>query len=311
MKILLLAFSTFLAYNTKSHAQQHDLSQNYIVISTNGLNLRMDPGTNSEVLLSIPYGEKVRIIEQDEKYLDTIGGHTFYSSGSKTHFSHLTGYWVKINYKGIEGFVFDAYLYVDITDLMDNLDPNINKDFVLLFPGNSCNYNFWFNNKLKWYGIYKLKETVHLKQISLSYYKDYSSELGDVGISTNDNKNLCFIIGSKYSLINESKSGEYSYEWYMNNFDKFPEFYFEENSYGKALILELGKRNQILNPKNEDYLMSPSNIIWKGDLDGDNHPDYIIHFGSKQGRTVLYLSSEAVNNQIVKPVAIFYSGYCC
>ncbi len=63
--------------------------------SSTGLNLRNLPSTDSEVIAKIPDGEMVKLYYKDTEVVN-VGGES--------------GYWVKIQYQDIVGFVFSTYL---------------------------------------------------------------------------------------------------------------------------------------------------------------------------------------------------------
>ena len=87
------------------------------------------------------------------------------------------------------------------------------------------------------------------------------------------------------------------------------EFYTEQNENERLLILRKHGIKQILN---EGFgRQHPSCLYFEGDLDGDGKNDYVISYGVKSSITILYLSSEANRNELIKAVSIFYSGYCC
>ena len=77
----------------------------------------------------------------------------------------------------------------------------------------------------------------------------------------------------------------------------------------QQLVLKNKGIRQIISPSSSTD--GPWNLYWSGDLDGDGQQDYIIQFGDKDARTQLYLSKSAAKNQLVRPVAVYYSGYCC
>jgi hypothetical protein len=54
-----------------------------------------------------------------------------------------------------------------------------------------------------------------------------------------------------------------------------------------------------------------TNIDFIGDIDGDDKMDYILCTEGEQGYNVLFLSSEKKENNLVEPVAHFYTCYCC
>ncbi len=60
-----------------------------------GLRLRESPNTESKVILTIPYNEKVAILDEDDKSVT---------------FENISGKWTKIRYNKNEGWVFGGFL---------------------------------------------------------------------------------------------------------------------------------------------------------------------------------------------------------
>ena len=306
-------------------AMKIDQNQN-AVISPNGLSIRSQPNLKSKKLAVVPFGEKVKI-EDDKSYgWDTIGKYDFAWGGSSNGSFPITGHWVKVKYKDIQGFMFGAYLYnaPDHPNYESEMMKSLNKDFAFFYPGVNCYVNINFQTNMNWYGIYKEDGIYHLKETSISFYKTYSEmtdQMTDFGISTSDNQSLLFIIGSKKPLKEKIVEGE-QWERFSHSFHQYKEKDFEEikkygleikkvdNQSGFSIRLNQGSKSQILNPQQMEISHAMS-IQWVGDLDDDGKLDFIFHYGDKSGQTILYLSSEAKDGQIVKPVAAYFSGYCC
>lgn len=317
MKQILILFIIFLNISNSSFSQNDNPSfeiktTNYTVISTNGVNLRDTPSLKGNKISSIPFGEIVKVIDNQSYGIDTIGSKIFYCNvDSSSCPIPIIGNWVKVSFNNKIGFLYDAYIY-EYTDYIHRSisnTSNFNKDFVLLFHGSWCNYNYWYDSNLNWYGMYSKNSKFYLKKIDVSFYRDRVNELTDMGISSNENKNLLFIIGSKNELKTDLRNGMYSRSFFSNNFNNFAELDYSMEENKPILELNIGKKAQKMN-EIDDYTLYPSGVIWKGDIDGDNKNDYIIHYGEKEGRSILYLSTR-LNNELIKPVSIFYSGYCC
>jgi uncharacterized protein YgiM (DUF1202 family) len=67
------------------------------VAAKNGLNMRESPEEGSNVLIKIPYGTKVTIIQSEEEVKKII------TEG-------MTGYWQKVKYNNKTGYIVDSYL---------------------------------------------------------------------------------------------------------------------------------------------------------------------------------------------------------
>lgn len=84
------------------------LGEKWYVISPRGINLRSNPSEKSSVLAKLINHATVKILEQSKpeiyskiKYLDVKS-----SENNKSGQMILEGRWVKVEYKGIKGFVF-------------------------------------------------------------------------------------------------------------------------------------------------------------------------------------------------------------
>ena len=298
-----------------------DVDQN-VVISPNGLSIRSKPSLESQKLSVVPFGQKVKI-ENNESYgWDTIGTYHYAWGGKKDNQQPISGQWVKAKYKKIEGFMFNAYLghgSYDFVPLESKYLKNINSDYSLLFPGMNCVTNINLNPKMKWYGVYEENGKYILRKANVGFYRIFG-DLLDFGITTSNNKNLAFIIGSKKKLKVKPLKGKFYKEFGYNFFKKSKEDIAElkkygiemmgKNEYSIKLNLKQDSKSQILNPDDLEMSFAVS-LIWAGDLDGDNKLDFIFHFGEKSGQTILFLSTESKDGDIVKPVAAYFSGYCC
>lgn len=302
-----------------------DTNQN-IVISPNGLSIRSQPNLKSKKLAVVPFGKRVQV-ENDKNYgCDTIGKYDFAWGASINESFLISGHWVKVKYKNIQGFMFGAYLSdaPQISNYKSKTINSLNKDFALFYPGVSCSMNINFQPNMKWYGIYKKNGIYNLKKTSISFYRTYSeatNEMSDFGVSTSDNQNLLFIIGSKKSLKEKIIKGEES-ENFTHSFEQYKEKDFETiKKYGLeikkvgnpsrfSIKLNRGSKSQILNPKKMNIAHALS-IKWIGDLDDDGHLDFIFLYEGDIMQSILYLSSAAKDGEIVKPVAIYFNEICC
>lgn len=291
-----------------------DLDGEYFVISTTGLNFREAPKADSNILLTIPFGTKVKVTGKKSFRIDTIGSYGFNNSESNESSKiNIIGNWLKVTYKEKTGYLFDAYLLRSFKNwqaIPNNNKLNLNKKFVLLFPGTWCDFNFWYNPKFKWYGCYREGNQYKLKELDIYFLTNWGDYITDMGISTSHNKDLLFVVGSKTQFSEGEISGKYNPNWWTNNFDEHENIEIKKSKNYNKVVLSSSGREQLLNSHLKNKY-SPSSILWEGDLDKDGKLDYIINYGEKSCRTFLYLSNEANKNQIVKPVSVFFSGYCC
>ncbi len=302
------------------------------VIATNGLNIRKAPDTKSEVVGYAPFGAKVEILSETHFGWDVIGEHTFYTGvGSSDEYSWtepVEGFWVEVEYEGTIGYMFSAYLYYgnEYLDYENEFQNSVNQDFAILYPHFNCADNVVNVPGMIWYGVYQVGDKISLRQVEINYFHDYD-EISSLAVTTKDNEGLMFIIGSKEHLPPGQVFGhtfdkweesifyaDYYYEELnedlMDNFSLNIENFEKEDYIHRELTLNTGGRSQALNPEGYD-LGDPMNLEFIGDLDGDGQQDYIIVYGEEFSQTVLYLSSKAEEGQTVKPVAVYYSGFCC
>lgn len=65
------------------------------VMAFSGLKIRTAPGLESQVLKVIPFGERVNVLEKSE---------------ISENVEWFSGQWIKVEYQGIEGYVFDGFV---------------------------------------------------------------------------------------------------------------------------------------------------------------------------------------------------------
>jgi hypothetical protein len=79
-----------------------------------------------------------------------------------------------------------------------------------------------------------------------------------------------------------------------------------------ALILESEGKRQILHTMNVEYNSGLGVLYWAGDLDRDGKPDFFVDLYVHENveNKILFLSSEAEDNKLVKKVAYFWTTGC-
>jgi len=109
-----------------SFAQNFQANDSLYVWAISGLNMRTTPDLKGEKIMIIPYGEKIKI---ENKKGDLPAMKVLFRKGRKVQEGEgeiydrhtgetmkkipdffIEGHWVKINYRGIEGYLFDGYL---------------------------------------------------------------------------------------------------------------------------------------------------------------------------------------------------------
>jgi len=105
---MLFLFTLIITVSTQGYTQSKD---SLFVYATSGLNIRKTSDPNSEIISNIPYGEKILPdwTEQSENIELRIKT-SRYINNKKTPEFHLSGRMVKIEYKGVVGFVFSGLL---------------------------------------------------------------------------------------------------------------------------------------------------------------------------------------------------------
>lgn len=304
-----------------------------VVIAPAGLNLREKPTLRSNVLRSVPFGETVKIIGSKHFGADTVGTVDFYFNASDQLTSiPISGYWLKVSHQGMQGFMFSAYLDKAVNRVSAG-DEALNRDYLLLFPEVSCIANYAYYPGWHWYGYYKSETGFFRKEIEVSFYNLIDQEMiagnTNIVISGSNNKFLQFIIGSRSSLPEKYKTpvyfvGNAGISVYSMNYNDFAIDSIlrqcnlrvglnANDSYNsiEKVILERQGTAQEIGSAEMGLDAAIFSVLWCGDIDGDNKNDYIIHYGEKGSKTILYLSKASEKGQLIKPVAVFYSTYCC
>ncbi len=283
----------------------------YTVIANNGLNLRSDSNLTSSVLLTIPFLSQVEKLEKE------IIPNSDLSTQTK-----IEGKWVKVKFKNKVGYVFDLYLIGHSDNQLSEEEERQNNDFGVTFVGSNCIYNIHVNPRIVWKGVYKINNQFFIKDAKVSYFKSPGIYGGhDLGITTVNNDSLVFLIGSENNVFQNGKIYGNMVDWRNHKpiIKKWGDSIITSN-YGfieikkinresLKVMLTVENQTQIIDCDNSSHY--PSSLRWRGDLDGDGKDDYIIQFGEKSSSTILFLSSQADQNQIAKPVAFYLSGYCC
>jgi len=215
------------------------------------------------------------------------------------------GSWIKVQYQNLEGFVFDPYV---VPSRWQVPTVPIDPAYALLMPICSCLPNFQYSPDKMWKGVYAEDSTYVMKEVKFSYHRQ-KAEIGEeVCISTAEEEQPLFIIGSNYML--DVNGGQYSRPY--NNFDGFDEqlpisrnFSFEEDFINFSYCYE--NRDIELN-EGETY---PQSIVWRGDINSDQVDDFIIEYGVKMSKLVLVISERKKGEVVFNRVAEYYHGYCC
>lgn len=302
------------------YGQNHSLdNKQYKVISLDGLNMRMNPHIESVILHALPFGEQVELLEAEGFGSLQLPSRTLHHADLTSSVA-FNGDWWKVKYREQEGFVFSGFLR-PANDWNSGANfPGINMDFHLLFTGYNCFNNVPPHNRFHWYGLYRVEKNAYeFRVVEPRFFFRYE-DLGSQIITILEDQELLFIIGSlkpfkqlaSDQLLVETAPKPPVQDWLDHH---FPQSLQLENGtpevpWEARLFVQRGEKRQCLNPE-ASLVDAPRRILWNGDLDGDQQDDYVIQYGEKWSHTVLYLSTVAADGEIVRPVAVYYSGYCC
>ena len=165
--IILLTALSFLLYATDPVPAVGD---RLYVVAESGINARVFPSLNHQILFGVGYGEQVKVLESDPNSSECI--------------DDLAGHWIRIAYGNQVGYVFDGYLSklppVEFDDLysdgdyMDKL-----KNYALMQLG-SIMPKVTYNNMLNGEGAFKI-DIHNLKQgcqyVEYHYWEGMDCEL--------------------------------------------------------------------------------------------------------------------------------------
>jgi len=314
----------------------------YAVIATGGLNLREAANSNAPIVATIPFGGRVTVFDPCLYNRDTIGQLKDYYrlhdhlQDSVAFADHvITGNWCRVTYGQDTGFVFDAYLSdtFDPTEPAFGYDQNgkrIPQDQVLIYPGGGCGGVVYSPSVYQFYGVYSEGANVNsLRAIDVSYLQVYDG-LTYLLITTEENRNLRFIIASRQPLPPHTFSGDYFDEPAIAHADPAafhdhgPADHIDRplpaaitfdttHRYGSPLIHQLkitqGGKSQVLAAN--EYALGIQ-LEGQGDMDGDGKMDYLIGYeGGNESRVTLYLSSRAGVGEMVGVAASAWFSCCC
>lgn len=286
----------------------------HIVIAKSGLFLRKSPGRKGEVVTKLPYFSELEVLSTKSFLSEEV-----LIEGRRNRSNNdvkFRGDWVKVKYKNLEGYVHNAYLIYKRGEYARQKKILYQEiDFAL--PGSSCSFNFHPNPNLQWYGIYSKESGYERVPIALEYQIWPGNNMTPILTLVDSSDNLLFCFATDYTLGRGPVEGSQEYIGLMENYDANLK---ELGITYKPIEAEEGNhytihKNGIHQLLNTDQIESEYNYIttidWVGDIDEDGMQDYVITYGIKGGRTILYLSSEAKAEQVVAPVAIYLRDYCC
>lgn len=286
------------------------------VIAQNGLVVRAAPSKNADRLGKLAFGTSVKYLDNDIKLMDSL-----YVEKTDSKTIQVCGAWRKIEYQGKAAYVNSAFLYRPLHP--SKYEPNLNTDYALLLYGANCINNVKSSSEYFWYGYYNIEnQSCQLRQVDIDFVRTEGS-YADINVIVQDDQDLKFIIGSKKKL-NTGEINEWATDGFYNKLtsykitgidstvveDPFFEIHTKtkDEQFTPYGILKYNDKKQEINNEAYGYI---NGYTFIGDIDGDGRPDYIIPYGEKTGRTILYLSSERGPGELAKAVAAYHTGYCC
>ncbi len=296
------------------------------VIAVNGLNIREKPNRLAKVIGKIPFGQKIKYLSKYAFGVDTIRDYPHI--GGVHHYrpekDELFGKWAKISYKGKIGYVNDAYLFYDQESKA--LEEADRRDYALLYSYYNCFINIYTPSKFLWYGLFQAENgRFYLRKVKINYFSVPEKEFGgkDFGASLGDDRGLVAIIGSKKPM-KEGQRTCIDLDKLRNAKDQeldtiqLKKYGIERltgpaaKQYDPEYLVRSGNQTQLLTAKPDGKTRATlSQILFIGDIDGDQKIDYILSTDAESGHHILFLSTERKGSHLVEPVAYFFVCYCC
>lgn len=287
------------------------------VIAKSGLNLRSAPNTKSDVVQRLPFGALVDISQDDDYGYDTLE-----VIKTEVNTFNICGYWIKVSYKGKTGYINNAYLHLNDKKWPQDDAGLYNNSVVFLEYQKTCHTNSHPVHPYKWYGYYS--DDCELRPIKIQYGRNIS-DMTDFYIIVKEDDGLDWIVGSKdplptgpvdYLVKDFTFSTSIPYDEKTETYSSYTEPNFEvlytkleKSVHSYDLKIKHGLESQLI--MDAKYDGDLKGIRWMGDLDQDGRMDYILQYGEKDGRTLLYLSSKRISQRLILPVGCYYTGYCC
>jgi hypothetical protein len=307
------------------------------VISIEGLSLREKPEMQARRLTVMPFGAAVKVMDTllaVEDSLPPLFVWEGYHGEEELNPVPRVGFWVKVSYQGQVGYAFDIYLLsqdeIYETESRSILkEHGFNQDFVLLVPGETCLNNMADNAKYTWFGIYQFGSQCQVRPVRLrQHMRRYATGAAiyrRLVSLADENKELLYIVGARGSFETQialvrAFHSDATIEAYSHTASRWKqsrdlgiEYSCDSAMQGDCqgpTVYRQGRQTQVLDAPDPypDYYPT---LELAADFDGDGKLDFIIYYGETSSCTILYLSRYARKGELLRPVAIFLSGYCC
>ena len=160
-----------------------------------------------------------------------------------------------------------------------------------------------------WYGIQSMSTGPALVATDWTRYYEHTPEMGLLPRLEPTHDGVRLLLGSLVPLPTGTLQGQL-YEGYEGSFGYAPAVNQPLLSATGLALLGAGARaelwvgnGEVIQQLNRGISGHPSHLVFRGDLDRDGRPDYIIGYGDRAATEVLYLSSVAKAGSVVSPVA--------
>jgi len=182
----------------------------YTVIASNGLSIRESPNIDSDKITIVPFGELVQSSNHGvSDKLDTIGG--------------TIGFWMKIKYKDISGFMFSGFLVSeDVFPLSraDTIPYVIIDEWVEYSEAGKYSPGFYnpsyYIPNMYWYGIKVMDTTTMITKTNVipeynpNRWNKTDTIFFDVKLKVDNQEDFDFVFGTKHEIESgEIKSNKY------------------------------------------------------------------------------------------------------
>ena len=124
MKKLFLILLILFNINSLNAAENYKYGDPLYVASPKGLNLRAEPSSTSKILVELKYNSQISIIDK----LPFTKSFTYLVTNFSSGTLKIKGFWVKISFNNLEGYVFDGNLTNYKYDAKGN-----NEDYAQIF----------------------------------------------------------------------------------------------------------------------------------------------------------------------------------
>lgn len=283
------------------------------VRTTDGILLREKPSVRSKAICSIPFGEKVKFVD-DWNYTYGYDSAEFDLDWSVYEY-HPN--WVIVSYGGYKGFAFRGYLSESRTSVYDKDHSPVQ----LLFEGSQCVGDIAYNPDFYWYGCYLIpsedSEYTVIKPVKIKI-TTFDGEDGATStiVTTDQPSQAKFLFGMDKEIIPQKRVKSTFFDMATKIYPgqrlhicQYSSLYatgcadttiVEYGNYVKNYKLMVQNGNKVQDLTNDFNFKAESgyNILsWLGDLNGDNSPDAIFTTGGYHGETIsLYIGSDYFND---------------